>query len=1789
MRTKIFIGILLLITQILSLIPNEPEIISFNGSFSQNYENVEEKYFQIKITSENIPKYLKIKVNNIIEGKNPNYIMTFVKSLDESAEREQISSGEKLSLMWLTKDQLDREKNLLYVTCYTYPCNYNLNLESSDIINLNFNSQFNLYVTELNKNVEISFSPEEGSSDSTYVSIWGIGNKNPKVEVQTTDDYQHYSKNNIFKINSYNSTLTLKIQGEENDVINIGSSTFDANSINSLINNSPEKKGFIFRDYANQEECYTINIDGYKQNEDYYISGLIYSKIAEIYYKNQNKEIIDETINVINNGSFIHIINPSKENKKYICIRFPTKNADKYSFDEIFYSMQLTDPKQSDSKIGLFSPQNIGEIYPRMLKEEEIFIYTGIPIPEHTKEISFSMISKFGLPDMYFDVCTNYPLCNNYNYYNLYTLTDPISLNGQSSYSINLENSTIYSTMNRNQYVLIVKCTKSQIKNGLPCGFNTVFSSNDNNINLKEDELFSRFVKKGETNLYKIDFTGHKDVKRIFVDLILFTGDLIFNPIETNIKAKKLYMANKIFYIIDIDDKFTSKEINFKIIGSKNSYYSIKYNLLLDKDDSWITNTIESGLSYLVTIDPEGKDSSGEIKPYKYVKFSNLKIYENVPFLVNFNSLNCKLNVTAKRFNPDGSYYYEPIDSFDQYYQDIVFKNKENVYEYMLTIKEMDSSVYNNKLCMVYASSIDLNKEKDFDERQIVISDNEPKQIVFKNDVQEIEYIYPHNNIKNDVIVQFNLLDIAQYSVEISYGFKNKNTTIQTGNDIIYIHHNEWKKIMTTDDICPLVIKIKKDRSYESKEPKLIISVKAVQDNTPSYIKKNQAQIDFLLGNNTQYYYTDLGKGEEGYAMVNYYRGSGRLFGKIVQKNTDKKEEGANWREKYKFPETVAESMEFYGYIKKIMIRKNETNKCEDGCYLLLTLRSSIESDRYFDFREHPFNIMIHTSTPDSHKDTIPIISIPLNEYIIGNININENNKITEYYSTYFSHDAENILVDFQSKVVNFNIKVGSNNKPTLTDKDFNFESFGDDTIFVINKTVFLEKCKKRGIDIPYNNSLFGLGMTIGIWTDKIDSLYTTVYSIKVNLPFHENEQYEKLNIYEVKSDQKTLCKPTKLENENLYRCLFIIFYYGIDSAKHLLIYPEIQEYTPFKMYADFIINDRYEYYDYSYLRSKIPNKASTYSTEKTGEDYLYIPHSRRRDQHVFVSIISESDSIIELFTSFYTNDTQLSPNPSSPQLFMIQKKFEFEFPTEEDLLVTIKAIRGEGKIKWHSDSAEYYLSGKDKIISLSSSLIDRTDPQKLFSNLEVTFINKTVKEEGFAFHISHMLRPKEINFDQIPLGKSTRMAYRDTDLPVYVYTELFYLDKDLHSFINIYELIGKMDKSLNNISPFELNAALVNDSVIMDAKLNKAILDKIEFNYKGVYDPMLRTGFVLITKDDIKKSGLEIKDGPSVILKIAKNLNYPNMKDTKFTRVTIETSIIQENTEIPIVPGIYQFGKLSLSSNKNVYRLKSSNAEKYMRIEFSSISDKIKYVIGITPEDTETHSFKDYKKDDKNGKEVITFDSNPNKYSYLFLIIYHTDKASTDKLTNYVFKYETASNIADFKEYELGKEQGFELEKKEDGDYYVYNFKIIPLPYENVDITYFIRFISKSDYLENEKDKSIALKETNSFVAEIADYEKKDDKLLKGYKTKEINYRYVQVIAMVNDNGNYAIVSYGSIFITESNWWKILLIVLACLIVIGVVIYVVRLYIKKKRDINRNMQGLDGPMVSRYTQASID
>ena len=150
---------------------------------------------------------------------------------------------------------------------------------------------------------------------------------------------------------------------------------------------------------------------------------------------------------------------------------------------------------------------------------------------------------------MYIDICTNYPLCDNYTYDNIDELIKPISINSQSTYI--LKNIQKYSPMDKNQYVIIVKCDKSEkIKF---CGFNLVFNTKNNSINLNENEIFSRFIKKEENDLYKIDYEGQKTVEKILIDLMVFSGDIIFNLNETRHDLQKLFYANKISYIVTLN------------------------------------------------------------------------------------------------------------------------------------------------------------------------------------------------------------------------------------------------------------------------------------------------------------------------------------------------------------------------------------------------------------------------------------------------------------------------------------------------------------------------------------------------------------------------------------------------------------------------------------------------------------------------------------------------------------------------------------------------------------------------------------------------------------------------------------------------------------------------------------------------------------------------------------------------------------------------------------------------------------------------------------------------------------------------------------------------------------------------------------------------------------------------------------------------------------------------------------------------------------------------------------
>mgnify|MGYP002623964632 CR=1 FL=1 len=780
-----------------------------------------------------------------------------------------------------------------------------------------------------------------------------------------------------------------------------------------------------------------------------------------------------------------------------------------------------------------------------------------------------------------------------------------------------------------------------------------------------------------------------------------------------------------------------------------------------------------------------------------------------------------------------------------------------------------------------------------------------------------------------------------------------------------------------------IIIKIKFARRYLT-NPKLLVSVKAVQDNTPSYIIKNQAKLDFLLGNNWQYFYTDLGLNEEGDVLVNYRRGSGRLYAKIVPKNAEKPEEGANWREMYKFPTTVEESLEFFGYIKKILIKKENTSICKEGCYLLLSLTTSILSDKYFDFREHPFTIIVKTKSSEKVQD-IPIINLSLNEYIIGNLYTHEDQNIYEYYSTIFTHDSHKVTIDFQSNEVNLYIKVGANNKPSINDYDFYFERKDQDDLYEITKEDFIKKCNERGIQIPYDNSLLGLSMTIGLYTNKTDSLlYTTVYSMKVHLPFDEV-----FNIYEVKSDQKTLCKTELIEGA--YRCLFMIFYLGNDPINKLIIYPQIQDHSSYDMFANFIYQENYEFFDKTYLRLNIPNEEATFSTKRTGLEYIHTDHPKEYDTFLYVNVQTKTQTIVELLSSFYTNDTQLSPNPSSPQLFAIRNDhFLFEFTTDEDLMINIQSICGDGTIYWEVDnSVQYALHGKETKISLTSSLIDKSDPEKVFSKLYIKNNNQLLTSNcpGFAFYINYLLRPSKINLDEIQFGKSTQIAYRNTDLPVYLYSKLNQTE-DTNIFVSLYELAGESYSQFTKLLPFEINACIVNESKIMEYIVNPEKIDEIEFNFNGHYDPMIKTGHIFITKEQL--DNMEIKfEYKQLSIYLIKAEELPDM----------DSIVKKKNKDRQCDPFIefHYFGlKVESKTTSNINDVAIWNQVINLPVQVPIVSQKIVLLI------------KDYdgigRNDNIGSYEINVNDviGPNNKYeNYRYIDIYGSSKNKHDKINN--------------------------------------------------------------------------------------------------------------------------------------------------------------------------------------------
>ena len=114
-------------------------------------------------------------------------------------------------------------------------------------------------------------------------------------------------------------------------------------------------------------------------------------------------------------------------------------------------------------------------------------------------------------------------------------------------------------------------------------------------------------------------------------------------------------------------------------------------------------------------------------------------------------------------------------------------------------------------------------------------------------------------------------------------------------------------------------------------------------------------------------------------------------------------EEEANWRGIYRMPSKDWEdSLPYNGYTKKLMVNSADTADCIEGCYLLISIQISQVGDYVEDNKFYPFYIITKITPSNRAYTDIPKVVIQVDEFVIGSVEIAENERIYEFYEIWF-------------------------------------------------------------------------------------------------------------------------------------------------------------------------------------------------------------------------------------------------------------------------------------------------------------------------------------------------------------------------------------------------------------------------------------------------------------------------------------------------------------------------------------------------------------------------------------------------------------------------------------------------------------------------------------------------------------------------------------------------------------------------------------------------------------------
>ena len=1660
--------------------------------------------------SNGIPRSVNyIRVDLQKSGDIPTPILHF-SSTDNNCEspREQIvknPNNDTVTMYLKVEEFQDGDLFILVELTSTDKSGYTITFTGLSEIEIQANFVYSYLVGSHNK--EMVFVASMSENLPQIVTIYAVGSKTLSLVVDGKSGITKFDNGAAvtFKQENANadSNYRITVKANEGEYITVGvNNVLDAKTEDNLLEpNGNEVSGFLLKDVL-EDQCFEMStLETVYKNKKIYVTGRFYSKFAQVYYRDSSfKEIADSAKNVTD-GYYTSAYSTSGK-KNSLCVRF-IPNA-YTSLKNISFTLYVTEPTLVTYQYKFHPPQIMGQIYRRIIPKNSVQFYTSLSPPAN-KRIIFSLKAKSGFPVMYTGKCNSYPYCNDENEnYNA-----PKKANRM--YTFSYADITDNLPLSNEKYVLFVKCVDDDNAGNGVCEFETLFNSLNDVVNVVEDETFGQYVLKGDKGSFNINLEGDSSWRTVNIDIMVLSGDVSFSvkSEKGTLQHKKLFLSNKVYFKVESDENDDIKNVIVDFSATLNSYFTIKWNANRQGDTTQYRDYIVSGFSYLVDLDPTS------VVKNKTVNLMNLRYKDNKPFLANFFALNCDFKVTRES---------QEIKFYDGYAQEVLTtsstKYNQDYYNYVVEIKDADLSNYNNKMCMLYISGME--SSTDTYDSEILISENINQQIIFDEGIDNVKFLYPQPDTSKDLVLKVNVIDAAIYQVSvIAESLEVRNIELSR-TQIIYLPRTNYEKACASNNNCAITIKVSLVKKIVDTNPMIEITIRPIL-NTPTYLQKSQAKKDFVCGERLYYLYTDVGKNEEGEILVDFNRGNGQVFAKVARKDQTNVDEEANWRDIYRMPSADWEdSLPYDSYLKKLIVNTEDTENCIEGCYLLVSIQLLSSSGEYIeDYHFYPFSIITRVTPANRAYTDIPKVVIQTDEYIIGNVDVSEVERIYQFYEIWLPHDSDVVEFDWQTGIAGMYINLGGT-RPTTRNADFKLLPHSFDEVLMLSKSEIVNKGKERQVIFPYGyNSIQDVNLVIGIWTNKADSLNTELFSLRVHQPIDDE-----LDIVEVSSYQKVQCTPISIEDYK-FRCLFMIVYEGTQKIPHILAHGfSNDDYGTNYMYAKFIDKDMYSQSKTADLRSSIPTAQNCeFSSKSNNVDYIYTENVNL-DKYLFVSVVSDSPDDMTFLTSLGDYSGLLLPNPTSEQLISVKETVSLKFDTGADVIVNFVSVGGEADIYWVNDEeSTFTLKGSgDRLTITSGTMHQEQNMYNLFVKNKNTASNN---DPGFVFYMSYFLRNPQINFDEIPAWKSTELAYKDTDFPIYVYSKIYEIIEDVNvalSFHDVYD--NSVEKQFFEKSPFNFNVALVKEYIAYTAKNNPELRPSYDKSITGVYDPAIRTFQAFLSLNDLNNFNVKFDDRPTLYFGVEKS----DTNRLTYTKFSMEAAVSILNDGVSAVENTFSYGKLEKSTKRNYYKLKIDQTKKVMRVIVSFNSESLDFIINDNAESTQNMTFTDQKKN--YGKVTVLLNIPSNKeYLYIIFIIKDQNLANDRRLNNYCFKYECANYASDFKEY-IPFDNKKEIAKTESqiANTNLTNMQLFFSPIVNtgnLSITYVIKIVPNETHVYQESCETIALSESPSSFVSLKNYNLEDGVHI--YNVSN-NWVYIEVVAEVKEGENVEFVSYEGI-----------------------------------------------------------